>query len=226
MLANRFVSLIASFIPLVTLAFCSAAKAGVIVDFNTNVGNFQVELFNLQKPASVANFLTYVDSGTYSNSLVHRSIQNFVVQGGGFDIGGIPLSTLPPIADDLGGLSNLRGTIAFALSGPNTAQRQWFINVADNLFLDAEFTVFGQVIGSGMTVVDQINALTNVNASGGNPNGLFANLPVLNASLPINLILQPSNFVIVNSITAVPEPRAMLMLLTGLLMVGLRFRLS
>ena len=232
MLANRFVSLIASFNLLVLLAFCSAANAGVIVEFNTNVGNFQVELFSLQKPASVANFLTYVDSGTYSNSIVHRSIQNTqftgfgIIQGGGYDNAGSTLTTQAPIADDVGIFSNVRGTIAYANAGPNTATRQWYINVSDNLTFDTNYTVFGQVIGNGMTVVDQINAFTTLNANGSNPNAPFGNLPVINASLPNNLVLQPSNLVVVNSITAVPEPRSILMLLTGLVIVGWRFRRS
>ena len=232
MLTNRFVSLIASFILLVSLAFCSAAKAGVIVEFNTNVGNFQVELFSLQKPASVANFLTYVDSGTYSNSIVHRSIQNTqftgfgIIQGGGYDTAGSTLTTQAPIADDVGIFSNVRGTIAYANAGPNTATRQWYINVSDNLVFDTNYTVFGQVIGNGMTVVDQISAFTTLNANGNNPNAPFGSLPVINASLPNNLVLQPSNLVVVNSITAVPEPRSILMLLTGLVIVGWRFRRS
>jgi len=232
MLANRFVSLIASFNLLVSLAFCSAAKAELVVEFNTNVGNFQVELFSLQKPASVANFLTYVDSGTYSNSIVHRSIQNTqftgfgIIQGGGYNTAGSTLTTQAPIADDVGIFSNVRGTIAYANAGPNTATRQWYINVSDNLTFDTNYTVFGQVIGNGMTVVDQINAFTTLNANGSNPNAPFGNLPVINASLPNNLVLQPSNLVVVNSITAVPEPRSILMLLTGLVIVGWRFRRS
>jgi peptidyl-prolyl cis-trans isomerase A (cyclophilin A) len=228
MLVNRFVSLIAGFVFLLSCAFCPVAKAGVFVEFNTNVGNFQVELFSLQKPASVANFMTYVDSGTYSNSIVHRSVQNTqftpfgIIQGGGFDTNGTPLPTLPPIADEVGIFSNLRGTLAYANAGPNTATRQWYINVTDNVVFDTNYTVFGQVIGSGMTVVDQINAFTRVNANGvNNPNGPFGNLPVINASLPNNLILQPSNLVVVNSITAVPEPGVTLLLLSTALPTAL-----
>ncbi len=227
MLFNRFVSLVSGFVFLLLCAFCPVAKAGVFVEFNTNVGNFQVELFSLQKPASVANFMTYVDSGTYSNSIVHRSIQNTpftgfgIIQGGGYDTVGSSLPTLPPIADEVGIFSNLRGTLAYANAGPNTATRQWYINVTDNVAFDTNYTVFGQVIGNGMTVVDQINALTNVNASGGNPNSPFGTLPVINANLPNNLILQPSNLVVVNSITAVPEPGVTMLLLSTALPIAL-----
>jgi peptidyl-prolyl cis-trans isomerase A (cyclophilin A) len=235
MIAKHLHSIFACLACVVSFACSSAAKAGVVVEFNTNVGNFQVELFSLQKPASVANFLTYVDSGTYSNSIVHRSVQNTpltpfgIIQGGGFDTTLAPLPTLPDIADEVGLFSNLRGTIAYAKTSlPNSANRQWYINVTDNVVFDTNYTVFGQVLGNGMQVVDQINAFATgdvtVTDSGGSPLYTLEDLPVINPNLPNNLVLQPSNLVVVNSITAVPEPGATVLLATTLPIVAWHFR--
>ena len=153
-----------------------------IVQFQTVMGNFEVNLFDGTTPITVANFLDYVDEGAYADTVIHRSVDNFVIQGGGF----IYEDSFPPEAivkkdsiDNEPVLSNRRGTIAMAKVGgdPHSATNQWFINLSNNSGnLDAQnggFTVFGQVIGDGMNVVDAIADLPRFNAG-----GAFATLPL------------------------------------------------
>jgi peptidyl-prolyl cis-trans isomerase A (cyclophilin A) len=139
-----------------------------IVQFQTVLGPFEVNLYDQSTPATVANFLAYVNAGAYHNTVVHRSVTGFVAQGGGFTYQGT--ETLGSVVQNAAvanepKFSNVRGTIAMAkLSGnANSATNQWFINVGNNSSnLDAQnggFTVFGQVIGNGMDVIDAINAL-------------------------------------------------------------------
>jgi peptidyl-prolyl cis-trans isomerase A (cyclophilin A) len=140
-----------------------------VVEVKTSLGNFSIELFDSAAPATVANFLNYVEAGRYNGTFIHRSVPGFVLQGGFFvfnqllnEVGGITLD--PPVANEFN-QSNSRGTLAMAKLGgdPDSATSQWFVNLADNgANLDAQnggFTVFGQVIGDGMTVVDSIAGL-------------------------------------------------------------------
>jgi peptidyl-prolyl cis-trans isomerase A (cyclophilin A) len=149
-------------------ALWAPAANATIVQFQTVLGPFEVNLFDQSTPATVANFLTYVNTGAYANTVVHRGVNGFVVQGGGFAYQGT--QTLGNVTQNAAVVnepmfSNVRGTIAMAkLSGnANSATNQWFINVGNNSAnLDAQnggFTVFGQVIGNGMDVIDAINAL-------------------------------------------------------------------
>jgi len=151
--------------------FAPAANA-TIVQFQTVLGPFEVNLYDQNTPATVANFLAYVNSGAYNNTVVHRAVSGFVAQGGGFTYQGT--QTLAPVVQNAAvanepKYSNVRGTIAMAkLSGDaNSATNQWFINLGNNSAnLDAQnggFTVFGQVIGNGMDVLDAINALQKFN---------------------------------------------------------------
>jgi peptidyl-prolyl cis-trans isomerase A (cyclophilin A) len=151
--------------------FAPAANA-TIVQFQTVLGPFEVNLYDQNTPATVANFLAYVNSGAYNNVVIHRAVNGFVAQGGGFTYQGS--QTLGNVVQNAAVVnepkySNVRGTIAMAkLSGnANSATNQWFINLGDNSAnLDAQnggFTVFGQVIGNGMDVLDAINALPKFN---------------------------------------------------------------
>jgi len=144
-------------------------QAGTIIQFATPLGDFNVELFNTETPQTVENFLTYVNDGDFINSLVHRSAKlgngdPFVLQGGGFDSTFTRIPTNPPVQNEPG-ISNTRGTIAMARLGGqvNSATNQWFINLNDaNTFLDTVdegFTVFGEVVGNGMEIVDALAAL-------------------------------------------------------------------
>lgn len=141
-----------------------AAQAAPQVKIETNMGDITVELNEKAAPKTVANFLAYVKSGFYKNTLFHRVIPNFMIQGGGFTSGMDEKDTRAPIPiESRNGLSNARGTIAMARTNdPNSATSQFFINVKDNHFLNANasrdgygYTVFGKVI-AGMNTVDAI----------------------------------------------------------------------
>jgi len=142
------------------------------VFFQTPFGVVEVDLFEETTPLTVANFLQYVNDGDYENSFIHRSVPGFIVQGGGFTFlnGTVtPVPADPPVINEPA-LSNIRGTIAMAKQpdDPNSATSQWFFNLADNSDeLDNQnggFTVFGQVVGDGMAIIDQIADLDIWNA--------------------------------------------------------------
>ncbi len=154
---------------LITASFGLTSQAhATIVEFQTSQGSFQVNLFDQTTPQTVSNFLTYVDAGVYTDSVVHRAVSNFIVQGGGYSFQGAwPLTELPTntAVKNEAVYSNVRGTIAMAKKGGNinSATNQWFFNLNDNSDnLDRQnggFSVFGQVIGDGMKVVDKIAQL-------------------------------------------------------------------
>jgi len=142
------------------------AQDSVIVVIETSKGNIEVELDSEHAPATVENFLVYVDEGFYSGTVFHRVIDGFMVQGGGFTANGSEKATHNPIKlESNNGLKNTRGTIAMARTNyPHSATSQFFINVVDNSFLDYSsaanpgYAAFGRVI-SGMDVVDQIKSV-------------------------------------------------------------------
>ncbi len=143
-----------------------------VVRFTSNLGTYEVELFDSVALTTVNNFLNY--SGRYSNSIIHRSVDNFVIQGGGFTINnGVidDVTTDAAIQNQFDAArTNIRGTLSMAqLSGDiNSGTSQWFVNLAANTTLDAattRHTVFGRIIGNGMTVVDVIAALTQFDVS-------------------------------------------------------------
>jgi peptidylprolyl isomerase/peptidyl-prolyl cis-trans isomerase B (cyclophilin B) len=134
----------------------------------TTKGNITVELFPRNAPKSVDNFLGYVKSGFYDGTLFHRVIPGFMIQGGGMTADMAEKPKGAPIPNEAeNGLKNLRGTLAMARTAdPNSATSQFFINVADNPFLDHRgksydtwgYAVFGRVV-AGMDVVDAIVAV-------------------------------------------------------------------
>jgi cyclophilin family peptidyl-prolyl cis-trans isomerase len=128
----------------------------------TSVGNFTIELNTERAPLTVANFLAYVDQGHYTNTLIHRAVANFVIQGGGFNTDYTPKSALVTVVNESGnGLSNVRGTVGLARSQePHGGNAQFYVNMNDNAALDPQqtrwgYAVFGRVT-SGMDVVDRI----------------------------------------------------------------------
>jgi len=135
-----------------------------VVDIDTNYGTITVELYNDDAPVTVTNFLSYVSEGFYEETLFHRVIDNFMIQGGGFARGLTIKETHDPIfLESNQGLSNVRGMLAMArTSVPDSATSQFFINTVDNTFLDYQndnspgYAVFGEVI-EGMAVVDEIS---------------------------------------------------------------------
>ncbi len=142
--------------------------ANLRVEMRTNVGNVVLELYPDKAPKTVANFLQYVEDGFYKNTIFHRVIPNFMIQGGGFDTTFNQKPTQPPIQNEAAnGLKNEIGTIAMARTpDPHSATAQFFINVANNAFLNYKapnqngygYTVFGKVI-SGMEVVHKIASI-------------------------------------------------------------------
>jgi peptidyl-prolyl cis-trans isomerase B (cyclophilin B) len=129
---------------------------------DTSLGSIKLELDEDKAPITVDNFLSYVDDKFYDNTIFHRVINDFMIQGGGFEPGMKKKPTKQPIKNESGnGLSNLRGSIAMArTSDLNSATAQFYINVVDNSgSLDQpKYCVFGKVV-SGMDVVDKIKAV-------------------------------------------------------------------
>lgn len=136
-----------------------------VATIQTSLGDIVVELDDTNAPISVANFRQYIDEGFYDNTVFHRVVADFVIQGGGYDTDFAIKQTNDPIYNEsLNGLSNLRGTIAMARTDDsNSATSQFYINVVDNPDLDAVgglpgYAVFGEVT-EGMDVVDAIAAV-------------------------------------------------------------------
>ncbi len=131
----------------------------------TTSGEILIELYEDKAPKTVANFLKYVDDGFYNNTIFHRVIPNFMIQGGGLTVRMEEKSTGAPIENEAkNGLANERGTIAMARTmDPHSATAQFFINLVDNDFLNFSsesmqgwgYCVFGKVL-EGMDVVDKI----------------------------------------------------------------------
>jgi peptidyl-prolyl cis-trans isomerase A (cyclophilin A) len=177
----------------------SASRANVVVVMQSAFGPIEIELFDGVAPLKVANFLAYADANAYDQSMIHRSVPEFVIQGGGYRVSGnqiVNVAITPPTVMNEPGLSNVRGTVAMAKLGgqPNSATTQWFINLDDNSFLDTTnggFTVFADVI-SGLENADEINALTIVDA--GSP---LDELPVRNWT--------PGNPVTISNLVLLPD---------------------
>ena len=145
--------------------FTLGAGAGQQVKIETSYGDIVIALDAKAAPATVANFIAYVDSGFYNGTVFHRVIPNFMIQGGGMTADLAEKPTRPPVKNEAtNGLKNLRGTVAMARTGdPHSATAQFFINLVDNAFLNHTsedpngwgYCVFGKVI-KGMAAVDAI----------------------------------------------------------------------
>jgi peptidyl-prolyl cis-trans isomerase B (cyclophilin B) len=139
-----------------------------MVVLHTSMGDIKLALDAENAPATVANFLQYVRDGHYDNTVFHRVIDGFMIQGGGFEPGMKQKGTRGPVANEAGnGLKNAKYTVAMArTSDPHSATAQFFINVGDNAFLDYKgpspqgfgYCVFGKVV-EGTDVVDRIRAV-------------------------------------------------------------------
>jgi peptidyl-prolyl cis-trans isomerase A (cyclophilin A) len=198
---------------------------GSVVRLATTNGNIDLMLYDAVKPVTVANFLNYVNGGDYNETLVHRTTTNadtglVVIQGGGYNAPGREdgatafshIAQDAQIPDELttnGLRSNVRGTIAMAKSGPNTATSEWFINLdnnataLDNPANSGGFTVFGEVINNTLANADAIQQLPKFNF--GSP---FGQLPLRNytqndftAATPVT----ENHTVTVNTAAVVPE---------------------
>ena len=134
------------------------------VVFDTNMGNFEVELYAEKAPITVKNFLGYVNEGYYDGLIFHRVIKGFMVQGGGFDADMNQKSTKDPIKNEAdNGLKNEKYTLAMARTNVvDSATSQFFVNVAENTFLDNSdrdfgYAVFGRVV-LGQEIIDKIES--------------------------------------------------------------------
>ncbi len=149
-----------------------SVMAAPTVLFETSLGNFTVELDSEHAPETTENFLKYVNDGSYSGTIFHRVIPGFMAQGGGFDPEMNRVKTYAPIRNEANnGLKNKTATIAMARTqDPHSATRQFFINYADNHFLDysstnAGYAVFGKVT-QGFEVMIELSKHQRVAMSG------------------------------------------------------------
>jgi peptidyl-prolyl cis-trans isomerase A (cyclophilin A) len=179
---------------MLAFALCCAWPAmAQTVRFSTQLGDIDIELQPDKAPATVANFLAYVNARHFEGVIFHRVIAGFMVQTGGYTADLQQKPTRKPIAlESDNGLSNVRGTVAMARTAdPHSATSQFYINVVDNPFLDRArardghgYAVFGTVV-AGMEVVDQIRAIPTV------AQGVFANLPAQTITILKASILKP-----------------------------------
>lgn len=194
------------------LLCCSHWVMATIVQVKTNVGDFEINLYDQSTPVTVQNFLTYVNSGKYNGTVIHRSVPGFVVQGGGFVFEQqLPLKAVATNAAIVNEpkWSNVRATIAMAKleKNINSATNQWFINLVDNSaglpMLDTQnggFTVFGQINAQGMEIIDSIAGFPRYTFPG------IENLPLRNYTAndrDDNKPLSADNFITVESIVVV-----------------------
>ncbi|MGL4668310.1 MAG: peptidylprolyl isomerase [Saezia sp.] len=142
------------------------------VTLETSMGNIVIALDTKNAPETSANFLRYAETGFYENTIFHRVIDGFMIQGGGFNAGMEQKQTNDPIKLEISPeLKNQRGTIAMArTNNPNSATSQFFINLVDNASLDSTqpnngYAVFGRVV-QGMDIVDKIRAVPTGNNKG------------------------------------------------------------
>jgi cyclophilin family peptidyl-prolyl cis-trans isomerase len=176
--------------PLLTLVFLAAATTAFTAEktvgnprviLDTSKGKIVLELFPKKAPASVKNFLSYIDEGSYDGTTFHRVIPNFMIQGGGLTSDMKPLDTKPPIKNEAdNGVPNNRGTIAMARTQkPHSATSQFFINLVNNDFLNHKrkdirgwgYAVFGRVV-EGMDVVDAISKVKT------ETRGMYRDVPI------------------------------------------------
>ncbi len=187
------------FVFLCSLLFTSAAFAADAkasgnpqVTFETNHGNIVLELYPQKAPKTVANFLQYVESGFYTDTIFHRVINGFMIQGGGFTANMQEKITRDPIKNEAAnGLGNDVGTISMArTSDPDSATAQFFINLVNNQMLNYRgdspdeigYCVFGRVI-TGMDVVREI---ANVSTGNAGPHGNVPQAPIVIKSIKLS----------------------------------------
>lgn len=184
---SRFLSLVVALLVAVAAAPAWAQQKVRLV---TSAGDIVIELDAAKAPKTVENFLAYVKAGHYKGTVFHRVIENFMIQGGGMDAKMAEKPTRAPIPlEAKNGLSNLRGTVAMARTMvPDSATAQFFVNVKDNVFLDAAnsrdghgYAVFGRVV-AGMDVVDRIRAVPT-GSRGGHENVPLEPVTIQSATL-------------------------------------------
>jgi peptidyl-prolyl cis-trans isomerase A (cyclophilin A)/peptidyl-prolyl cis-trans isomerase B (cyclophilin B) len=160
---------------LLSVSILNASATDIKIEMRTNMGNIVLELYPDKAPRTVENFLQYIEDGFYKNTIFHRVIPNFMIQGGGFDTTLNQKPTRSPIQNEAAnGLKNEVGTLAMARTpDPHSAAAQFFINVANNGFLNYKasnqngygYTVFGKVIDG----IDIVNKIASTPTGSGGP---------------------------------------------------------
>jgi cyclophilin family peptidyl-prolyl cis-trans isomerase len=185
-----------------TVANAGSTEESVLVDFVTGTlvqfdvttatggtESYEVELFDTLAPKAVTNFLAYVNSGRYTDTIIHRSVASpAVVQGGGFTlkngiVGDVQTDAGINVDDEFNAArGNIAGTLSLANAGAtnNSTKSQWFVNTSSNASsLDSQkFAVFGRVVGNGMTIVNSIRALTTANFTDESNSSALTDVPV------------------------------------------------
>lgn len=228
----RFSRFVTVFILLVIVASASL-NAGTKVLFSTSIGDIVIELYDDEKPITVANFLRYLQAGRYADTFVHRLVPGFVVQGGGYSVVEVnsnyetqKVLTFDPIVNEFSSgpkLSNAYGTIAMAKipatdgmgvpipgGGPDSATSQWFINLADNSsnldYQNGGFTVFGRVV-DGLDVLGLFNTAFPLFPTSGI--GVYDESATYGSAftrLPLLPGAGDAKYVVFTDISLVPEP--------------------
>lgn len=183
------------------LSLAGTARAGTLVSFNTNFGTIKVDLFDDVVGPTVQNFITAMNGGYYTDTIIHRSVNNFVIQGGGFDTDFESVGYTPATPLELQyQILNRRGTIAMARSAAsNSASSQFYFNTADNSTTlapnatSAGYAAFGWIV-SGLDVMDAMAAIPRYNAG-----GVFNELPLQN--YPGSGDVLPQHLLIIHSVT-------------------------
>ena len=203
---------VASIFSITTAVSCLSVNA-TIVEFQTSQGNIQVNLFDEATPKTVENFLAYQENGAYTDSIFHRSVSNFILQGGGFKLNGDQVEDISanPAVINEPVFSNVSGTIAMAKLGSdeNSATNQWFFNINNNSAnLDVQnggFTVFGQLVDDADTTAT-MNAIANISTC--NAGGALTDVPLVNYDCSSDVAAAAVNYVTVYNITVVDSSSA------------------
>lgn len=187
------------------LAFSCFTSQATIVEMQTSHGVIELNLFDQQAPNTVANFLSYIEDDAYNQTVIHRSVSDFVIQGGGFTFTDelVPVTTKPAVVNEPV-LSNVKGTIAMAklANDENSATSQWFFNMVDNSeALDTQnggFTVFGQITAQSQATLDNIAGLVHC-----------GDIPLVDITSEqcssSDVALSSANFVTINSVVVLDD---------------------
>jgi len=187
------------------LAFSCFTSQATIVEMQTSHGVIELNLFDQQAPNTVANFLSYIEDDAYNQTVIHRSVSDFVIQGGGFTFTDelVPITTKPTVVNEPV-LSNVKGTIAMAklANDENSATSQWFFNMVDNSeALDTQnggFTVFGQITAQSQATLDNIAGLVHC-----------GDIPLVDITSEqcssSDVALSSANFVTINSVVVLDD---------------------
>ncbi|WP_417669790.1 peptidylprolyl isomerase [Pseudoalteromonas tetraodonis] len=187
------------------LAFSCFTSQATIVEMQTSHGVIELNLFDQQAPNTVANFLSYIEDDAYNQTVIHRSVSDFVIQGGGFTFTDelVPITTKSAVVNEPI-LSNVKGTIAMAklANDENSATSQWFFNMVDNSeALDPQnggFTVFGQITAQSQATLDNIAGLVHC-----------GDIPLVDITSEqcssSDVALSSANFVTINSVVVLDD---------------------